>query len=202
MTYTEIATIVQAEIARTTTQVTTNIPTWINDAVRLACSLYNFSFMKTNGNLTVATAEVAGPTRFKQSIAMHLDATGDPMLYPIDYQTGLRHFGDTTGTVRFYSDIGDSKIFFFPAPSASVTVKIHYFAYPAELTGSGTNYLSVNIPELIVAGALTRGFLYLQEHIEAKAWEDKFNKLLSEAIARDSGLKKGELLNDIPATKK
>lgn len=72
-----------------------------------------------------------------------------------------------------------------PIPDATYTLRIKYWAYPAELTSSDSNFVTLYWTKLLEVGATARGLLYYGENETAQLWLGMYRDELGKAVSVD-----------------
>jgi hypothetical protein len=77
---------------------------------------------------------------------------------------------DTSGTPRFYANIGDT-IEVFPTPDAEYQMQLQYYAKTPALSDSNTtNWLLGEAPDLYLYGSLVQAAPYLNDDARLQTW--------------------------------
>lgn len=84
-----------------------------------------------------------------------------------------------TGTTRYYTII-NGEFQMLPAPTASVTYDIRYYAKIPALATNETNWLLTKSPDLYLYGALTQSAPYLKDDDRLAVWGAIRAKLVSD----------------------
>ena len=73
-----------------------------------------------------------------------------------------------------------------PIPDATYTLRIKYWAYPAEMTSdSDTNFVTLYWTKLLELGATARGLLYYNDTESAQIWTQLYRDEMGKAISVD-----------------
>lgn len=148
--------------------------------------------METTGTLTCSTsvATVALPTRYAGMRSIHLAGS---IRYQLMYNTPeqLNSQSDATGQPRFFSIVGDN-IQFNCIPDSAYTISVSYYATFAALSDSNTsNWLTTNVPHLLLYGALQAAAEFIQDDAQAQKWASLFQQAIDEAEIADESEKFG-----------
>lgn len=148
--------------------------------------------METTGTLTCSTsvATVALPARYAGMRSIHLAGS---IRYQLMYNTPeqLNSQSDTTGQPRFFSIVGDN-IQFNCIPDSAYTISVSYYATFAALSDSNTsNWLTTNVPHLLLYGALQAAAEFIQDDAQAQKWASLFQQAIDEAEIADESEKFG-----------
>lgn len=86
------------------------------------------------------------------------------------------HAKSTTAAPRFYTIVGDS-LFLGPEPDQVYNLTLVYYKPLTLLSDANTtNWLSTNVPELLLYGALVEASFYLKDDQRASVWLAKFGE--------------------------
>lgn len=148
--------------------------------------------METTGTLTCSTsvATVALPARYAGMRSIHLAGS---IRYQLMYNTPeqLNSQSDATGQPRFFSIVGDN-IQFNCIPDSAYTISVSYYATFAALSDSNTsNWLTTNVPHLLLYGALQAAAEFIQDDAQAQKWASLFQQAIDEAEIADESEKFG-----------
>jgi hypothetical protein len=209
MNYTEIRAEVIDTLARSDALVTDKVGTWINRRQRLAAARHNFAFMLKEATVAISAnpasqQDYALPTDFKDERVIMLQRTTDWIELPVrGHLEMIRTFGRTDkGEPMFVTLEPGAGMFRLwpPIPDQNYTVLFSYYGWPADLSGTSTNWLTDNFPNLLIAGAVAEGWRFLGELQEAQWWDSglpstpgreqnpaSFEAILAKAIGADKG---------------
>jgi hypothetical protein len=181
MTFADITAEVQGALARTDSEVTTLVPGWVNRRQREAAKRHNFAFMRTTGAAiptVVDQQSYALPADFKDALVFYLLTSS--AYVPLEVRGTLemlRRFSPTDGGEPAFLTLepGTGTVQVWPPkPDAVYAIIPVYFAWPADLAGTQTNWLTINAPKMLVAGGVAEGLAYLGSDEEAAVWDQRF----------------------------
>lgn len=113
--------------------------------------------------------------------------------YTLTYNTPeqLNSVDNTTGIPRRFSIIG-TNIVFNCIPADTYTVNIAYTAMFTALSDSNTsNWLTTNVPHLMLYGSLQAAAEFIQDDSAAQKWASLFQQAIDEAESADEWEKYG-----------
>lgn len=86
----------------------------------------------------------------------------------------------TTGTPAHFAIEGEN-ILFGPVPSSSLSIKgTYYKTIPALASGTTTNWLLTDHPDLYLAGTLHYAFLFLMDEARSALWGEKMARAVED----------------------
>ena len=160
-----------------------DLTTVIPDFITLAEARFNREIrspeMETRATAPAAGEYVALPTGFLGMRSICLDGSPDT---PLDYFAPqhlktIRAEG-TAGSPRAYT-IVDDQILLVPAPSASPSVEMVYFArLPALSDANATNWLLTDHPDLYLAASLAAAEAYVWNDERLPMWRDTASAII------------------------
>lgn len=191
MTFQEIVEEVQHSLARTDSAVVDKIPVWVNRRQRMAAARHNFSFMRTTSQFVTVVGQQAYdlPADFKDDILFYILKDDAYVPLPITSDRGVlyRYSPADEGEPVCVTLEANQVQLWPPKPDAVYTIRRTYYAWPTDLSGVGTNWLTDRAPEVLVAGGVVEGLWFLGADKEIGAWEQKSEIALKRAITYDTG---------------
>lgn len=188
-TYAEIQTKVADWLNRS--DLTTQIKDFINIAIRdiERSPLCNYKYMKNvaTGSLVASDHTLAQPTRYKELQAFYVLTTtseytklqktsiADALVrYP--YLSELKEIPSLIAT-----DDANSQFILRATPDQAYLYVMYYYASSAELSGStDTNWLTENIWELVVYGALMQATPFMGDDPRIATWKSLYDRSLKQ----------------------
>lgn len=139
---------------------------------------------------STSVATIALPTGYAGIRGVFLNGT---VQYPLAYNTPeqLNSQVSATGRPRFFSIVG-ANIQFNCVPDSAYDISMTYFATFTALSDSNTsNWLTTNVPHLLLYGSLQAASEFTQDDAAAQKWASLFQQAIDEAQAADEGEKYG-----------
>lgn len=179
ITYLDIKTQVQYNLGRgADTDILAQMGMWARMALRDIIQWRDGWFLSAEATIAVVdgTQTYDLPTDHKGNLKIFIQKTSSwvELRGPIDLVEARRLFTpDSAGEPEAWSYYGASQIKVWPAdPDASFTLKLDYMRNLTDLSADDdTNSITVLYPQLLIALMTMYGFKYLQEHGDAKQWE-------------------------------
>lgn len=175
-TFLEVKTEVENKVGRSNSEFTSHIGTFVNDVCNDVTDEMNFWFMKRTTSYDLTSGDGGQYTLLeltKEVDEAYLQLTSSyKKLEPVTLRDALVMFepSPTTGEPD-YIVIENDRITLFPPPDASYTMRIVVWSRFEELVEDGdTNFLLTFKKKLVVAGALSKSFAFLQEYEDSKWW--------------------------------
>jgi hypothetical protein len=136
---------------------------------------------------TLSEARVPLPSDWLSAINLEIDGripSRLKYLSPSDLDNARDDY-ETSGIPLYYTLIGD-EIEVAPHPSTSSTLEMLYRAkVPALSTGSPTNWLLTEHPDLYLFGALAHALPWMEGDPRAQSWVDKAEGILANINTQD-----------------
>ena len=187
---------------------TNNVTAWINQVIREdLCSDHNWSFLEktrdidtVNGTEVYTFVDVSSDATaaflFKDCKYIRFrETTNDDFrfLTELTEEALLQNYTEQTkgypiAWARTYSTTGNVADAFRLRliPDAAYKLRIHYWAYPADLSSSGdTNPLLVRQRKLLEIGVTARALLYYGEDEKAQFWTQLWDREYAKAVNND-----------------
>lgn len=172
-TYTDLKASIAAWLARD--DLTDRIPDFITLAeARMSRDLrLREQIKQATGSSSVQS--IAIPTDFVEVFRFMLDTEDDiPLEYRPIEDADLRNSGNSADQPGYFSVSGAS-FKLYPAPDASYTYTIDYYAtVPALSIDTETSWLLTKAPDLYLFGALVESAPYLLEDARLSLWESRY----------------------------
>ena len=182
MTYAEIKTKVQAVTGRSNTEFADLILDWTNDVIRTICSKRNWWFLRTETPVTFVKddEDYTLPTDYKDDYSLFINYGDNYYLLELKSHLDVLRGTDasTKGRPERWYLKGTTEYIVRPIPDKEYTGTMVYYRKFAEFVGTGNedNWLTINAPDLVLAGILVEAYLYLQEEDRAGIQSQKFNE--------------------------
>ena len=190
-TFQDITGEVQDALARNDAAVTTKIAGWVNRRMRQAANKHDFHFMRSSPAAAIPIDTVNQsfglPSDFKGDIVLYLLEANAFTLLQVKSETEMlkRYSPTDTGKPQFVS-IRDTTFLIWPPHSdQTYTCNLLYWQYPAELSGTQTNWFTANAPKMLIAGGMAEGYGFIGASDDATYWEQKWEELVTKAMADD-----------------
>ena len=198
MTLAQMRAAVQRNLGRVgvTTTEDSDVDRIINQTIREdICADHNWSAMETTTTSEttsdgVGTKTWPSPSTFKDCewIQVRKDSSSNyRFLDELSERAILDQFGELSteeGLPYCWARSGTS-YHLRPIPDATYTLRIKYWAYPADLTSSDSNFITLYWTKLLEYGATARGLLYYGENEAAAQWMAMYRDELGKAISVD-----------------
>ena len=181
--YGELKTEVGNRLARSTTELTGLIPTFISESIEEICEENNWWFMKTTVPLTTSEAQTELHESIKEIDKLYI-VLSSPYSYKelpiLTVDDAVRIYKPDEETAEpVHAVIESSTMTLFPPPDKSYDLMILCWRYFDDLSDNAdSNFLTVYKKKLVVAGALDRGFDYLQEYEDSAKWNQRFTRYM------------------------
>lgn len=196
MNFGELKARVSTIIARNNAIVTAEIPNWINTAMHKVCNHKNFWFLQTlrQSTLTEDQQDYYYPadasTLYKDDSILYLYNTTDnkyKILHMIAFEEALKLYGPNDKGEPQYWIANRTSFKIFPIPDDTYNIAFLYYQFFADLVlDADENTLTVEMSDILIEGALSEGFAYLQEVNDVQLHEAKFQALLKSLVVRDT----------------
>lgn len=131
------------------------------------------------------------PTRYAGMRGFYLNSGGTK--YSLTYNTPeqLNSQASATGRPRFFGTLG-GVVVFNCIPDQAYPLLMEYYATYLALSDSNTfNWLTTNVPHLLLYGSLQAASEFTQDDAAAQKWAALFQQAIDEAQAADEGEKYG-----------
>lgn len=184
MTYAEIDTKIQTLTGRSDSTFTGLVLDWTNDVIRTICNKRNWFFLRATSSVTINADDddYTLPTDYKDDYAFYI--TENDSYHFIDLKNKrdvLRGSNAVTKgmpKVWYLNSTTEYKV--SPIPDQEYTATFDYWKKLAvfEDTEDESNWLTIEIPDLIIAAILAEAFVFLQEEERAGVFEQKKQMLL------------------------
>jgi len=185
MTFGDIKTKVAGFIDRS--DLSSNIPDWINTALRRIEQNEDFYYMETfDTSLSIVdgTRTVAQPSDYKNFIWWYLSVNGSKAFLTYREMDEIELLEtDLTPDGQVPGFFGQQAKNFVLAPTSNdtFTSKLFYRAFSPELSDDAdTNEVTNIAPEILIYGALVEGELFLINDSRFPTWEAKYTQALGQ----------------------
>lgn len=172
---------------------TTEIPEAIALAERHFQRVLNIPEQESETTLTATAETVSLPTDFVRMTDLYINTDPRAYIEPMSLPT-LRtaYSSQTTGKPRNYAIRGESLVL-GPSPDTSYTLKLAYFAkYTALTTGTATNVLLTDHPDVYLYGSLAELYGLLKDEDRSVLYTRKRDDVIDEinlsTVKRKSGI--------------
>jgi hypothetical protein len=130
---------------------------------------------------TQSTATVATPVGYLRTKAMSIQSgTSNSEVNGAPYKKVVQ--AGRSGQPRYYAVVGEN-IHFGPVPDQDYTVDLVYYKALDVLSPTvSTNWLSENVPELVLFAALLEAALWLKDDNRAQIWTKSYEQIKSELL--------------------
>ena len=161
---------------------TARIPEFIALAERRFNRVLRVPEMETEATLTLGGATESLPTDFLELRAIHIDGDPKAVLEQLTLaELRGRHAAAATGKPRNFAIQGGSALLFGPAPDATYSLRIDYFAkIPALGASQASNWLLLAHPDIYLWGALLNAEAYLVNDARLAVWKLALEEALEE----------------------
>lgn len=199
ITYLDIKTQVQYNLGRGADEdILAQMSMWARMALRDILNWRDHWFQQAEAVVSVVdgTQTYDLPTDHKGNLHISVQRSDlwVPLKGPIDYVEARRVFTPlSTGEPQAWSYFEASQFKIWPGDSdASYTLKLDYMRNIVDLSeDTDTNTITVQYPQLLIALMTMYGFKYMQEHADAREWEQD--------VYGNVGTRKPGILADIHA---
>jgi hypothetical protein len=132
-------------------------------------------------SFTQSTASVAVPAGYLRTKVMTLKAgTSNCEVGGAPYKK-VKQAG-TSGQPLYYAVLGDS-LYFGPEPDQAYTIDLAYYKALDILSPTvSTNWISENVPELLLFAALLEAALWLKDDNRAQIWTSSYEQIKKELL--------------------
>lgn len=132
--------------------------------------------MEEAADLTIDAQTVNTPTGFLRTKSLFIEQNGGTFeIQGADHHAVMKY--STNSRPTRYSVIGD-EFYFSPPPDGTYTGKLVYFkALPILSSVNTTNWISENVPELLLFAAMVEACHFLKDDARAQVWEEKFQRV-------------------------
>lgn len=160
---------------------TTEIPEAIALAERHFQRVLNIPEQESETTLTATAETVSLPTDFVRMLDCYLPTDPRSYLEPMSLPTlRTRWSAQATGQPQNYAIRGESMVL-GPAPAASTEIKLAYLAkYTALTSGTATNVLLADHPDVYLYGSLAELHLLLHDTEQAAAFAAKRDEAIAQ----------------------
>lgn len=175
------------------TDLTNNIPFWVNTAMRKIERINNFNYMlSTTTSLAFADGSdsVTPPSDLKEVVWWYaVENNSKNFLEHVARKEIEKLELDTSPTEdrpTKWAWVGTNfKV--VPTADQTYTNKMLYYAKSAELSSdSDTNWLTNNVPEVLIYGALLEATPYLKDDQRIAVWNSYYEGALAELTSQDN----------------
>ena len=128
------------------------------------------------------------PTTFKDELQVWISKEDESVeLVPLDRTEVLRRFGpEEVGEPVGYIILGTT-VEFWPAADAEYLILAEEYDYLADLSANGdTNRITIEAPELLIAGGVERAFRLIGEIQDAAYWKSEFERQFQLLVEKDT----------------
>lgn len=193
--YSEIKQQVKYNIGRDSTEVDAQMNLWARFAMREITRWRDAWFERAEATTPTVVDQAAYdlPADFKGDLKIYILKTDKyvELRGPIGLPEALRRYnptdeGEPVDWSYFVSSAGvDQFKVWPPKPDAIYSMKLDYTRYLTDLEdNTDVNALTLNYPDLLIAKMTKWGFRYLQEHGDAKEWENEAEKIMRDLHAQ------------------
>ena len=148
---------------------------------RIAKEIFPRGFeTRGTGTFVAGTPTVVNPSSYREIKSFDFVANGTRINleertyeYCIDYAPATA----ATGTPKYYAPYGSGQFYVAPTPGTNWTYQIVYNQRltPLEGTGTaGTNWLTQNHPDLLIAALMLEAEMYLKNDQRIGVWQQKY----------------------------
>lgn len=137
------------------------------------------------------TASLALPADYIRTKALSVTHSANQYTYlqPQSYQF-IKSRQSSTGVPAFYTTVGDN-IVLAPTAQQQYDMELVYYAPLATLNISQeTNWLTTNVPEILLFGALLEAALFLKDDNRAQVWGSRYEEVKRSLEAQEERLDK------------
>lgn len=142
--------------------------------------------------LTVGQSVYAKPDRWKDTVSINIGTgTGNAtrtFLLPRSYEYARSYWPDEaqTGTPVFYADYNYNNWLVLPTPDAAYPMEILYYHTPPLLdTTTQTNWLTDEMPQLLLYGALLEATPFLKNDSRIATWREMYDRAAQALTGED-----------------
>lgn len=165
---------------------------WINQGQKVLCNRNNFWFMHAVATHTWNQGQTTNalPADYKNFDNMFLSVSGTlgfTELDPMDLEDYRRRYDDTTQAqpdAYLIRETPTADYILRAVPDKTYTISFVYYNYLTDLVAGGAaNLLVTDYPDILEKYGTARGFQYLQEFDDAKAWMGDFETSYRDLVA-------------------
>jgi|TARA_R110000824_G_scaffold38982_2_gene118475 hypothetical protein len=146
------------------------------------------SAMETALSATISSGTIAVPTGYLEMKYAYINASPTSTLQrkDLDYIYTNYPTRSADGKPAYYARQGTNFIF-GPYPNSNYSIAGIYYKKLTVLTGTGTNFITADIPEALIFGALVEAEPFLQNDERIPMWENRYQQTIKAAQAQDDG---------------
>jgi hypothetical protein len=180
-TYNELLALQTSYTTNTNTAFTDESPTFIALAEnRIATEMKQQGFQTPVTGIFDGSPTLAKPAYWRETIAFsYIDESGarQPILLrSYDYCRNYNPSG-ASGPPKFYADYNFNNFLITPTPDQAYDFELTYYARLTPLSASNqSNWLTMNMPQALVAAMMVEAYIWLKNPAEQAKWEDRYQQ--------------------------